>query len=348
MPVTQPQTVLVTGGAGYVGSALVPKLLAAGHRVRVLDLYLFGADVLAPCRGPALHEIRADLRDPHALRAALAGCDAVVHLACVSNDPSFELDPALGRSINYGAFLSLVDLARQSGIRRFVYASTSSVYGVKQEEEVTEELPLEPLTDYSRYKAMCEQALLAEPWPGCTVVIVRPATVCGYAPRLRLDLIVNILANQAVSAGRITVLGGGQKRPNIHVDDITDLYVELLDVAHERVDRETFNAGYGNHTVLELAELVRRVVVESGLRREVEIEVATTNDVRSYHVSSEKIRRVLGFEPRRSIEDGVRDLCVAFAEGRIPDPLSDPRYYNIRTMQAWLHAGALLAEGTSR
>lgn len=327
-------SVLVTGGAGYVGSVLVPKLLGGGYRVRVLDLYLYGEEVLAPWRGPSLEEVKGDIRDRECLRAALHGVDAVIHLACISNDPSFELDSQLGRSINYDAFLGLLELTKQAGVRRFIYASTSSVYGIKEEENVTEDLPLEPLTDYSKYKAMCEEMLLAGDHPGLTTVIIRPATICGYSPRMRLDLIVNILTNHAVNTGRITVFGGDQRRPNIHIADVTDLYVSLLDVPAERIHRKVFNAGYANHTVAELATMTRRVVIETGLRKQVEITTAATDDRRSYHISSERIKRELDFETRHSIEDAIRDLCRAFADGRIPDPMTEIRYYNIKTMQA--------------
>lgn len=334
---TPPGTVLVTGGAGYVGAALVPKLLARGHRVRVLDLFLFGEDVLARWRGPNLEEIKGDLRDRDIVARAVEGVHTIIHLACVSNDPSFELDPEFGRSVNYDAFLLLVDLARRARIRRFIYASTSSVYGVKVERDVSEDLPREPLTDYSRFKAMCEDVLVAlDPSP-FGWVIIRPATVCGYSPRLRLDLTVNIMTNHAVTTGCITVLGGGQKRPNIHIDDITDLYVDLVALPDDRVHRRIYNAGYENRTVQEIAELTRAVVVESGLRQEVEITTAPTNDPRSYHISSDKIGRELGFVPRKTIHDAVRDLCGAFASGSIPDSMTDIRYYNIRTMQARLN-----------
>ena len=323
--------VLVTGGAGYVGAVLVPKLLAHGYRVTVVDLYIFGEAALASVSGhPELRQVKGDIRDRALLERELTGVDAVIHLACISNDPSFELNPALGKSINYDAFLPLVDISKDRGVRRFIYASSSSVYGIKEEEDVTEDLPLTPLTDYSKYKALCEEVLLRAQAPGFTTLILRPATVCGDSPRLRLDLTVNILTNLAVNRGRITVFGGAQKRPNIHIEDVTDLYVQALEWDDARIAGETFNAGYENHTVAALAEMVREVVG----REQVSIETTPTNDHRSYHISSEKIKRALGFEPRHTVEDAVRDLTQAFRAGRIPDSMDDPRYYNIKTMLA--------------
>ncbi|MEK7373074.1 MAG: SDR family oxidoreductase [candidate division NC10 bacterium] len=323
--------VLVTGGAGYVGAVLVPKLLAHGYRVTVVDLYIFGEAALASVSGhPELRQVKGDIRDRALLERELTGVDAVIHLACISNDPSFELNPALGKSINYDAFLPLVDISKDRGVRRFIYASSSSVYGIRQEESVTEDLPLTPLTDYSRYKALCEEVLLRAQAPGFTTLILRPATVCGDSPRLRLDLTVNILTNLAVNTGRITVFGGAQKRPNIHIEDVTDLYVQALEWDDARIAGETFNAGYENHTVAALAEMVREVVG----REQVSIETTPANDHRSYHISSEKIKRALGFEPRHTVEDAVRDLTQAFRAGRIPDSMDDPRYYNIKTMLA--------------
>lgn len=318
--------VLVTGGAGYVGSALVPKLLAAGYGVRVIDLYLYGIDVLP--KHPNLQEIRADIRDRSALEKAIRGCDAVIHLACISNDPSFELNPELGKSINYDAFFGLVDISRDHGVKRFIYASSSSVYGVKSTPNVTEELSLEPLTDYSKYKAMCEDVLLKKRAPGFATLILRPATVCGYSTRLRLDLTVNILTNHAVTNRLIKVFGGDQMRPNIHIEDMTDLYLKSLQWPAESVDGRIFNAGYENFKVREIAQMVRNVVGD------VEITTLPTDDNRSYHISSEKIRRELGFRPRHSIEDAVRDLVAAFNSGKIPNSMTDLRYYNIKTMQA--------------
>ena len=330
------KTVLVTGGAGYVGSALVPKLLARGYRVKVLDLYIFGERIFDALKDdPQLSQIKGDIRDQALLKESLAGVDAVIHLACISNDPSFELNPALSRSINYDAFGPLVRLSKAGGVRRFIYASTSSVYGVSDAKDVTEDHPLVPLTDYNKYKGLCEPILLAEQSAEFTTVIIRPATVCGYAPRQRLDLTVNILTNHAVNAGRITVFGGGQMRPNIHIDDVTDLYVQLLELPAERIAGKTFNAGYENRTVAELSDAVRRVVErEVPDRRRIEVVTTPSDDTRSYHISSEKIKRELGFAPKRTIEDAVQDLIAAFRDGKLPDSMTDIRYYNIKTMQA--------------
>ena len=325
------QTVLVTGGGGYVGSVLIPLLLEAGYTVRVLDLFLYGEHVFDDI--PAEHTTRleifkGDLRDQSLLRKSLAGCDAVIHLACISNDPSFELDATLGRSINYDAFMPLVDIAKDSGVSRFIYASSSSVYGVKDDPNVTEELPLEPLTDYSKYKAMCEDELRERQSDGFTTLILRPATVCGYSPRLRLDLSVNILTNHAINRGKITVFGGNQLRPNFHVRDCAELYVKCLALPAADIAGKTFNAGYQNLKLIEIAELVRKVV-----GAQVGIETTPTDDNRSYHISSEKIRRELGYEPRLTIEDAITGLRDAFAAGKIHEPLTNPSYYNIKRMQ---------------
>jgi nucleoside-diphosphate-sugar epimerase len=326
---TQVRNVLVTGGAGYVGSVLVPKLLEVGHSVTVLDLYLYGPDTLASVRGnPRLREVKGDLRDPLVVADAMNGCNAVIHLACISNDPSFELNPDLGKSINYDAFRPLVRIAKNAGVKRFIYASSSSVYGVKDDDEVTEEASLEPLTDYSKYKAMCETVLAEERSPGMVTCVVRPSTVCGYSPRQRLDVVVNILTNHAVHNRKIGVLGGTQKRPNIHIDDMVDLYLFLLQTPDQAIDGKTYNVGCTNHTVMELAEIVQRVV-----GKDIPIETRPTNDMRSYHVSSKLIEKELGFRTKRTIEDAVRDLVTAFSGGRLPDAMNDPRYYNIKRMQ---------------
>ena len=324
--------VLVTGGAGYVGAALVPRLLEDGHHVRVLDLCLYGDDVLEPHE--RLELVKGDLRDDALVRRCVEGCDAVIHLACISNDPSFELDPGLGKSINFDAFGTLVNASVDAGVRRFVYASSSSVYGISERPNVDEDHPLLPLTDYSKFKRDCEPVLLSRASEEFAPVVIRPATVCGWSRRLRLDLTVNILTNHAVTNRKITVFGGAQKRPNIHIDDMVDLYRLLSSLPAEQIRGRTYNAGYQNHTVSEIAAIVKRVV-EAELPELAPIEITTTptDDNRSYHISSKRISEELGFVPRRSIEDAVRDLCVAFRDGKIPDSMTDDVYFNVKRMQ---------------
>jgi nucleoside-diphosphate-sugar epimerase len=322
--------VMVTGGAGYVGSSLVPKLLAAGYEVSVLDLYLYAEDLFEDFGGNSgLREVRGDLRNPETVAQALEGCDAVIHLACISNDPSFDLDPDLGKSINFDSFRPLIGASKAAGVQRFIYASSSSVYGIKDDPVVTEDLLLQPLTDYSKFKAMCEDVLQQEREPGFVTVTIRPATVCGYAPRLRLDLTVNILTNLAITNRRITVFGGNQLRPNLHVEDMTDLYLRLLEADDAAVDGKIWNVGYHNLKVREIADMVRERVGDN-----VEIVVTPTDDHRSYHVSSAKIHDELGFIAKRSVGDAILDLKAAFEEGKVPNSLTDDRYYNIKRMQS--------------
>jgi nucleoside-diphosphate-sugar epimerase len=325
--------VLVTGGAGYKGCVLVPKLLKKGYEVVVFDLMLFGSAGLP--EDPRLQVIKGDIRDTAGYAAAVKGCDAVIHMACISNDPSFELDPRLSTTINYDCFEPIVKASRNAGVRRFVYISSSSVYGVSDASEVTEEHPLVPLTDYSRCKALCEPILLGYNSPDFVTVIMRPATVCGYSPRMRFDLTVNILTNHAVNKGAITVFGGAQKRPNIHIDDICELYVNMLEYPDDMIAGETFNAGYENHTVSQLANLAK-AGVESAFpdKAPIRIETTSTNDNRSYHVSSKKIAAKLGYLPSRTIDDAVRDLCDAFKADRFVDSMGNEEYVNVKRVKA--------------
>jgi nucleoside-diphosphate-sugar epimerase len=327
------RNVLVIGGAGYVGCVLVPMLLDKGHRVTVFDIMYFGDEGLP--RNPNLKIVAGDMRDIPALKAALKGIDAVIHLACISNDPSFELDPALSKSINYDCFEPLVVTCKQAGVKRFVYASTSSVYGVSDAPEVTEEHPLVPLTDYNKYKGLSEPLLLKHIGSGFEAVIIRPATVCGYSPRMRLDLSVNILTNLAFNTGKISVFGGSQMRPNIHIDDVSRLYADLLDFPAEKINGQTFNFGFENHTIASLAEMVKDVVEsEYPEKGPIKIETVPSNDLRSYHVSSKKILKALDYGPKKSVRDAIRDLCAAFKAGKLPNSLNDPKYFNIKTMKA--------------
>ncbi len=320
---------MVIGGGGYVGAVLVPKLLQEGYRVKVYDLFIYGEGVFNSVKDdPNLTLTKGDVRDIDLLEKEVKGVDAIIHLACISNDPSFELNPELGKSINYDSFEPMVKAAKAAGVKRFIYASSSSVYGVKEVDNVTEDMELDPLTDYSKFKMMCEEILLRYADDDFVGLILRPATVCGYSPRQRMDLIVNILTNHAVNRGRIIVNGGSQKRPNIHIEDITDLYIKSLEYEDAQINRKIFNAGYENFPVSELASQVKEIV-GSG----VEIVTEPTNDPRSYHISSEKIRAELDFTPRHTIEDAVRDIKDAIEEGMLDDPMDNPMYFNIKRMK---------------
>jgi nucleoside-diphosphate-sugar epimerase len=328
------KTVLVTGGAGYKGCVLVPKLLAAGYGVVVYDLMLFG-DAGLP-KDPNLRVVKGDIRNIDLYAKSVAGCDYVIHMACISNDPSFDLDPSLSRTINFECFEPLVVASKAAGVKRFVYVSSSSVYGVSDSPEVTEEHPLVPLTDYNKYKGLCEPLLFKHQSPDFVCVTIRPATVCGYSPRMRFDLTVNILTNHAYHRGLITVFGGDQQRPNIHIDDVCELYLELLSMPVEKIAGETFNAGFENQTVNELATIAKKVVEEEfPAKAPIKIEKTTTNDPRSYRITSRKITEKLGWSPKRNIEDAVRDLCAAFKAGKFPtDTLKDEQYVNVKTVKA--------------
>ena len=317
--------ILITGGAGYVGSALVPKLLKEGYFVNVIDLMLYGETLP---KHENLKVFRADIRDIQKLKDSLQGIDAVIHLACISNDPSFELDKNLGKKINFDIFEPMVKEAIQAGVKRFIYASSSSVYGVKNEPNVSESMSLEPLTDYSKFKAMCEEILFKYKSEDFTPIVIRPATVCGYSPRQRLDLVVNILSNLAFNKKKITVFGGPQLRLNIHIDDMVDAYLLVLRAEKKKVSGEIYNVGYENQSVSDLALAVKEVVGD-----DVEIIKQTTNDNRSYHISSEKILNDLGFKAKKTVKNAVEDLISAFKKNKFKDPLTNDNYFNIKKMQ---------------
>lgn len=325
--------ILVTGGAGYVGHVLTPRLLSRGHQVVVYDSLYFGKELL-PLGDPRLQVIEADIRDTARFAAACAGADTVLHLACISNDPSFELDEGVSKSINYDCFEPMVIAAKKAGVKRFVYCSSSSVYGVSDAPEVTEDHPLVPLTLYNKFKGMCEPLLFRHQSDDFVCVTIRPATVCGYSPRMRFDLSVNILTNHAMRNRKITVFGGEQLRPNLHIEDMCDVYELMLAAPSAKIAGQTFNIGSQNLSIAAIADLVKRTVERDYPDlAPIAVERTESNDKRSYHINSEKIRRVLGYTPKRTVEDAVRDVARAIVDGRLPDSMESDVYFNVRRLK---------------
>lgn len=305
--------IFVSGACGYKGSVLVPKLLALGHQVVAFDIQWFG-NYLQP--NPSLKVVKGDVREVRA--EDLRGAEAIIHLASVANDPCGDLDPKLTWEISALATMRLAEAAIDTGIKRLIYASSASVYGVKEEEQVTEELSLDPISEYNKTKMIAERVLLSYA-SDLVVQIVRPATVCGTSPRMRLDVSVNMLTMQALTSSRITVFGGDQVRPNIHIDDITDLYIYLLD--HPGIVG-VYNAGFENISIREIAERVVRIIPA-------EIVVTPSNDPRSYRVNSDKLLAT-GFRPRKTVDDAISEIVAAFQRGTLKN---EDRWHNLRWMQ---------------
>ncbi|MEW6742661.1 MAG: NAD-dependent epimerase/dehydratase family protein [Planctomycetota bacterium] len=320
--------VLVTGGAGYLGSVIVETLLAQGAPVVVLDNLTYSAGGIAHLLDhPGLELIEGDIRDPVVLARAVANVRCVIHLAAIANDPSGALDPELTRSVNYEAYFTLLDAARRAGVQRFLNASSFSVYGCGGERELTEEHPLNPLKEYSVCKALSEEVVRNFASPEFITTSLRCATICGWSRRMRFDLIANTLTAHAVKKRHLIVMGGDQERPQIHIQDLADLFIALLEAPPDLIRGDVFNAGGPNVSILEIAELARNIV-----GHHVELELAPPrHDERSYHVSSEKLSRVLGLRARRDLGDAMRGIVHAYQQGWWQDP-EEARYHNVRWM----------------
>jgi len=325
-------SILITGGAGYVGSMLTEILLSKGYNVIIYDACYFGTDHL-PKDNIKLKLIKADIRDTETFKQACTDVDVVIHLACISNDPSFELDENLSKSINYDCFEPMVIAAKSKKVKRFIYASSSSVYGVSDKDNVTEDHPLVPLTLYNKFKGLCEPLLIKHLDNNFNGVVIRPATVCGYSSRCRLDLSVNILTNLAINNKFITVFGGEQRRPNLNIKDMCRLYELLLEIDDQQIHKQIFNVGYQNNKIIDLAQIVKEVVMNKMNYDNIQIDVSDSDDKRSYHINSDKITKFTGFKPSYSIEDAVESLCDAFKNGQLKDTLNNLNYSNVKTMQ---------------
>ncbi len=326
-------SIFITGGAGYCGSRLVPQLINEGYKVTVYDTLYFGGDFL-PKNEKNLTVIKGDIRNTNKLKSSCANHDVFLHLACLSNDASFELDENFSTDVNLNCFEPMVIAAKQSGVKRFIYASTSSVYGISDKKDVTEDHPFVPLTLYNKYKGMCEPLLLKHTDENFEGLIFRPATVCGYAPRQRLDLSVNILTNHAIIKNKITVFGGKQLRPNLHIQDYCDFVKLAIKSPSEKIKNQQFNVGYQNLSIAEIANIVKKVVSEE-FKDKPEIELAFTesNDNRSYHICSDKVKDFLDFQPKYTIEDAVKELCDEFKKGTFKNTFDDDKYFNVKRLK---------------
>jgi nucleoside-diphosphate-sugar epimerase len=306
--------ILVTGGCGYVGSVLVPKLVEAGHDVVVVDTQWFGNFLKET---PSLRVVKKafdqiNLQD-------LLGVETVIHLANVANDPSVELNPVLSWEINVLHTTQLLEICKRTpSIKKFMYASSGSVYGVKTEPAVTEDLTLVPLSAYNKTKMSAERVCLSYR-ENFDVYCIRPATVCGLSPRMRFDVVVNMFVLQAFKSGQITVLGGDQVRPNIHIEDMAAVYMHFLETSNMKSG--CYNAGFENISVMDIAE---QVATSFG----VEIVVKESNDPRSYRQDSSKLLAT-GFERMKSVDDAISEIAVALTSGALKD---DDRWHTVRWM----------------
>jgi nucleoside-diphosphate-sugar epimerase len=311
--------ILVTGGCGYKGHVLIPKLLEQGHQVVAFDIQWFG-NFLKP--HSKLEIVKGDVRNVD--EVPLDGIECIIHLASIANDPCGDLDPKLTWEVSALATMQLADKAKRLGIKRFIYASSGSVYGIKEEEQVTEDLELKPISEYNKTKMVAERVLLSYK-DDMVVQIIRPATVCGYSPRMRLDVSVNLLTMHALSKGKITVFGGKQVRPNIHIDDLIDMYIHLID--HPEFTG-IYNAGFENISILDIAKLVTKHVP-------VEIEITESNDPRSYRVNSDRILNT-GFKPKKGVENAILEIIEKYNSGILKD---EDKFHNLKWMQSHNFAG---------
>lgn len=323
--------IFITGGAGYCGSRLVPLLLEKNYEVTVYDIMFFGSSFLPT--SPKLKIIKGDIRDEEKLEYSCREHDVFINLACISNDASFELNENLSTSINLNAFEPIVKIAKANKIKRFIYASSSSVYGVSKSKNVTEDHPLVPLTLYNKYKGMCEPILLEHTNDDFTGVIFRPATVFGYGPRQRLDLSVNILTNHGFYNKKIKVFGGEQLRPNLHIKDYCDAVILLVESKKELISNQIFNVGFDNMSISEIAKLVKKVLERDFSMKDIIIEKSYSDDKRSYHINSDKIKKTLNFTPKHSVEYGIYELALAFKNNLIRNSFQDDIYYNVKTLK---------------
>jgi len=326
------KNLLITGGSGYVGSRLIFKLLEETElKIVNYDISLFGDSHLP--KNDRLIYCKNDITNSIDFEKAIKknNIDTVLHLACISNDPTYELNSSLSKKINYDCFEDLVKISKKNNVKKFIYASTCSVYGISDSPNVIETNELKPITDYNKYKALCEPKLLKYLDDSFTGIIIRPATVCGFSEKMRFDLTVNILTNYAYNKGYIRVFGGKQSRPNCHIDDMCDLYKKLIHDDISKYNGEIFNVGTENLKIIEVAEKVKSVMQNKLNKSDIDIRVEESADIRSYMINSDKIKNLLGFKYKKTVTNAIEDLCDAFEKKIIRDSFSD-EWSNIKVL----------------
>jgi nucleoside-diphosphate-sugar epimerase len=326
--------ILITGGGGYVGTYFTKILLKKNFKVTVFDTFFYGN---FHKKNKNLKIVKGDIRNSKLFSKSCKNIDIVLHLACISNDPTFDLKPGLSKKINYDCFEKLVKNSKKNGVRRFIYASTSSVYGISKKKNIKENQPLKPITDYNLYKGLCEPILFKYADNNFTTVIARPATLCGYSQRCRLDLTVNTLTNHAYHNNEILIFGGNQKRPNLHIKDMCRAYMKLINANKKIIQKQIFNIGFRNLKVKEIANIVKKTVTNhfknKGKKINIKLKTIPSNDNRSYHINSDKIKKVLNFKPKYNLEDAIKELCVAFDKKKLIKTFDNDNYYNIKVLK---------------
>lgn len=322
--------ILVTGGAGYVGTRLANRLFRKGHSVRVLDNLTYGNCGLFS--GIDLYV--GDITVPIDVKKAVKGVDLVYHLAAISNDPTGNLNETVTEAVNYVGSINVLDAAKNAGVKQFIFASSSSVLGIQEGENVTEETEPNPITIYSRTKLKAEKEILAAASDNFITTAIRPATICGVSPRQRFDLVINNLTGLAFFEKKITIYGGDQRRPNLTMEEMLRIYEMLINPCIDRalINGQVFNAGWDNMTVRQMAELVAaQVAYVQNLIEPIQIETKPTIDQRDYHITSKKIETILGFTPKYKVPDAVFDLVQVMSQGFIPNMVND-NYYNLKVL----------------
>jgi nucleoside-diphosphate-sugar epimerase len=329
------KTILITGGGGFVGTLLVSRLIKKKYNIIIYDTFYYGNYLP---KNSKIKIIKGDIRNKKLFKKNCKNVDIVIHLACISNDPSFEIKKGLSKKINYDCFEDLVISAKQQGVKRFIYCSTSSVYGVSKKKKVVESDKLVPLTDYNKYKGLCEPLLFKHTNTNFVGVVCRPATICGYSKRCRLDLTVNIFTNQAYFNKKITIFGGEQKRPNLNILDMCRAYELLIKVPDKKIANKVFNIGFRNLKIKQIAIIVKKEVekfYKKIHKKNIKIKIikSTSNDNRSYHIDSTKIKKELNFKPKYSLEDAIKSLCYCFYKKEITKSFESNRYFNVKKLK---------------